>query len=62
MKPMMSSQELNEKFLQAKNDCDEAIASINKIKEEMSKKLMIINYANEFSNLKLDVFFDQFFN
>lgn len=54
MKPMMSSQELNEKFLQAKNDCDEAIASINKIKEEMSKKLMIINYANEFSNLKLD--------
>lgn len=54
MKPILSSQELNEKFLQAKNDCDEAILSINKIKEEISKKLMIINYVQEFANMKLD--------
>lgn len=54
MKPILSSQELNKKFLEAKNDCDEAILSINNIKEEVSKKLMIINYVQEFSNMKLD--------
>lgn len=54
MNPVMSSQELNKKFLQAKNECDEAIASINQIKNDMSKKITIINYANEFANLKLD--------
>lgn len=54
MNPIMSSQELNEKFLQAKNECDEAITTINQIKNDMTKKITIINYANEFANLKLD--------
>ena len=50
----LSSQELNEKFLQAKNDCDEIIVTVNQIKNDMAKKISIINYANEFANLKLD--------
>lgn len=50
----MSSQELNKIFEEAKNDSDEAILTIQKIKEEVAKKLMIINYVNEFADQKLD--------
>ena len=50
----MSSQELNQIFEEAKNNSDKAIIDIQKIKEEISKKLMIINYVNEFADQKLD--------
>lgn len=50
----MNSQELNKIFEEAKNNSDEAIINIKKIKEEVNKKLMIINYINEFADKKID--------
>ena len=42
-KPILSSQELNKKFSEAKQQGDLMLASINKIKEDVTKKLSIIN-------------------
>ena len=53
-KPILSSQELNKKFSEAKQQSDLMLASINKIKEDVTKKLSIINYVMEYSNIKLD--------
>lgn len=50
----MNSQELNKVFEEAKNKSDEAIISIKKIKDDVAKKLTIINYVNEFADMKMD--------
>lgn len=54
MKQILSSQELNKKFSEAKEQGDKMFASINQIKEDVTKKLSIINYAMDYSNIKLD--------
>lgn len=54
MKQVLSSQELNKKFSEAKEQGDKMFASINQIKEDVTKKLSIINYVMDYSNIKLD--------
>lgn len=53
-KPILSSQELNKKFSEAKEQGDKMFATINQVKEEVTKKLSIINYVMDYSNIKLD--------
>ena len=50
----MSSQELNQIFEDAKNKQDEALILIQNMKNDINKKLMIKNYADEFIDQKLD--------
>lgn len=50
----MSSQELNQIFEDAKKKQDEALILIQNMKNDINKKLMIKNYADEFIDQKLD--------
>ena len=51
----LSSQELNQEFADKKSKIDEIQLSINEYKEQINKKLMIVNYINEIANYKLDM-------
>lgn len=53
--PVMSSKELNEIFSNAQKDTINFQQKIQAIKNDMSKKITIIKYENEFINKKLDV-------
>lgn len=53
--PVMSSKELNEIFASAQKDTIAFQQKIQAIKNDMSKKINIIKYENEFINKKLDV-------
>ena len=44
-KQVLSSQELNKKFSEAKEQGDKMYASINQIKEDITKKLSILGYV-----------------
>lgn len=48
----MSSQDLNKEFAEKKTKIDEIQISINEYKNEINKKLMIINYSLEVANSK----------
>lgn len=50
----MSSQDYNKIFEEAKDVTDEIVTTIQNIKDDVTKKLMIINYANEFTDQKLN--------
>lgn len=51
----LSSQELNQEFADKKEKIDEIQLTINTYKSEIDKKLMIINYALQIANGKLDM-------
>lgn len=53
--PVMSSQELNKIFSNAQKETVDFQQKIQAIKNDMSKKITIIKYENEFINKKLDV-------
>ena len=53
--PVMSSKELNDIFSQAQKETIDYQQKIQAIKNDMSKKITIIKYENEFINKKLDV-------
>ena len=53
--PVMSSKELNDIFSNAQKETIEFQQQIQAIKNDMSKKIQIIKYENEFINKKLDV-------
>ena len=53
--PVMSSKELNDIFSNAQKDTVSFQQKIQAIKNDMSKKITIIKYENEFINKKLDV-------
>lgn len=51
----LSSQELNKEFAEKKEKIDEIQLSINEYKNDINKKLMIVNYALEVANGKQDI-------
>ena len=53
--PVMSSKELNDIFSNAQKETVDFQQQIQAIKKDMSKKIQIIKYENEFINKKLDV-------
>ena len=59
MKQVLSSQELNKKFSEAKEQGDEMFASINQIKEDVTKKLSIINYVMEDNVVDKKIVFEE---
>jgi hypothetical protein len=54
MIPVMSSQELNKIFKESQTEAKAIDAQIQAIKKDISKKLSIIKYENEFISRKLD--------
>ena len=54
MKYTLNSQEYNDIFKQAQEKFDSEMLKRDKMLTDMNKKLMIINYANEFMNDKMD--------
>ena len=54
MKYTLNSQEYNDIFKGAQEKFDTEMLKREKIMDDMAKKLMIINYANEFINNKID--------
>ena len=54
MKYTLNSQEYNDIFKQAQEKFDTEMLKREKVMSDMLKKLMIINYANEFINNKID--------
>lgn len=55
MIPKLSSQDLNKEFQDKKEKIDLVENMIKSIKSDLDKKLMVINYIQEFANLKLDI-------
>lgn len=55
MIPKLSSQDLNKEFQEKKEKIDNIENLIKVNKEEYNKKLMVINYVQEFANKKLDM-------
>ena len=51
----MSSQDLNKEFASKKEKIDEIQISINEYKNEINKKLMIVNYSLEVANNKMNM-------
>ena len=54
MKYTLNSQEYNDIFKNAQESFDTEMVKREKVIEDMSKKLMIINYTNDFINNKID--------
>lgn len=53
MKQNMSSQELNEIFINSKQESDKLNFSLESIKKDLNKKMQIIKYENEFINNRI---------
>ena len=54
MKYTLNSQQYNDIFKNAQETFDTEMIKRNQLIDDMNKKLMIINYTNEFINNKID--------